>query len=999
MKKAMALVALLCVCAFAHAQTGTISGVISDVTTGEPLIGATILIGPGVGAVTDFDGNYSIVADYGDYTLSVSFVGFEPVSREIKLDRKSLMLQPFKLGTTTLNEVQIIADVARDRETPVAFTNVLPAQIEEELASQDIPMILNSTPGVYATQSGGGDGDARITIRGFNQRNIAVMIDGIPVNDMENGWVYWSNWFGLDAVTRSIQVQRGLGASKVALPSVGGTMNILTQSIDNKKGATIKQEVGVNGFMRTSLGLTTGKMKNGLGITAAGSFKQGNGYVDQTFTKGYFYYLKVEKFLGKKHLLSISAMGAPQRHGQRAYTMPITSYSNKYALDLFEGSDEAYRIMMEKNQKVINDDEMYSQLAAIGIDKSKADQLAILFVDTTGGIDGGLKYNQHWGNLKRRNIDGNGDTTNVEEEILHQKINYYHKPQFTLKDFWTVNDKLSISNKLYLSVGNGGGTDATNTLVGQDGQLVWQDIYDVNVFGTKFNSPIDINYHASEKKSEDILYSNMNNHFWYGLLSTVSYQKNEYLKYAGGLDLRSYKGEHYQEVYDLLGGDYYVPELKDLSEASSEPLDYQTHIKKVGDKISFHNDNFVKWGGLFGQVEYNKDRWTVFVSASGMMTGYKRVDYFKKKDIVLGDDVYEQVIDYGGTFYHNGTDYISAFSGATVTSSGDTTFIDNVNSKDEDGYIVNATEYTVASKESRYATRDWHWIPGMTFKTGANYKFTEFHSAFVNLGYLAKTPQFKYVINYGNKISENLKNEIISAFEFGYAYRKPKIAVNVNGYITEWKNKPQTITIPDDDGGGTSQYSVNGMIALHKGIEADAAYKINSELTLEGLISLGDWKWMSGDSGIVYDENHDSIQFVVFDAKDVHVGDAAQTQISTSIRYGIKNKLFLPKNSAYIKVRATYFARHYMDFDPFILNGVYAGKESWIMPNYTLLDLHTGYSFNVKENRLSLRFSVLNLLDEVYISDGQNGGEFNATTSSVFFGLGRRYNLSLKIKI
>ena len=36
------------------------------------------------------------------------------------------------------------------------------------------------------------------------------MIDGIPVNDMENGWVYWSNWFGLDAVTSNVQVQRGL---------------------------------------------------------------------------------------------------------------------------------------------------------------------------------------------------------------------------------------------------------------------------------------------------------------------------------------------------------------------------------------------------------------------------------------------------------------------------------------------------------------------------------------------------------------------------------------------------------------------------------------------------------------------------------------------------------------------------------------------------------------------------------------------------------------------
>ena len=73
-------------------------------------------------------------------------------------------------------------------------------------------MILNTTPSVYATQQGGGAGDARINIRGFNQRNIAVMINGVPQNDMENGWVYWSNWDGVGTKAVLIQVQRGLSA-------------------------------------------------------------------------------------------------------------------------------------------------------------------------------------------------------------------------------------------------------------------------------------------------------------------------------------------------------------------------------------------------------------------------------------------------------------------------------------------------------------------------------------------------------------------------------------------------------------------------------------------------------------------------------------------------------------------------------------------------------------------------------------------------------------------
>jgi len=283
-----------------------VRGSVIDASTSEPLIGATIIYGKGMGAVTDIDGNYSFEINEGERNLTVSYVGYQQLSKRINVNKNSSVFN-FRLKTLLLNEVQVSADLAKERETPVAFSSIPIKKITEELASQDIPMILNSTPGVYATQSGGGDGDARITIRGFNQRNVAVMIDGIPVNDMENGWVYWSNWFGLDAVTSNIQVQRGLGASKLAIPSVGGTMNILTKGTGNKPGGSIKQELGSFGKLRTSIGYNTGKLQNGWGLTLAGSYKQGNGFVDETSSQGFFYYTKIQKELGK-HILSFSVM-------------------------------------------------------------------------------------------------------------------------------------------------------------------------------------------------------------------------------------------------------------------------------------------------------------------------------------------------------------------------------------------------------------------------------------------------------------------------------------------------------------------------------------------------------------------------------------------------------------------------------------------------------------------------------------------------------------------
>ena len=134
---------------------------------------------------------------------------------------------------------------------------------------------------------------------------------------------------------------------------------------------------------------------------------------------------------------------------------------------------------------------------------------------------------------------------------------------------------------------------------------------------------------------------------------------------------------------------------------------------------------------------------------------------------------------------------------------------------------------------------------------------------------------------------------------------------------------------------------------------------------------------------------------VSFNAEGVHVGDAAQTQYGVSLRYE-------PTYNSYIKLRRTYFHNYYSDFDPLSLNGENAGRESWKIPAYQLIDLHAGYKFKLwYNNKLDLRLSVLNLLDEIYISDAQNNDPYNANyqdfdakSASVFFGLGRRVNIS-----
>ena len=897
-----------------------VCGVVTDALTGEALIGATILYGKGMGTATDYEGNFSFEIQKGERSVQVSYVGYKQINKTITITNKPLTIN-FKLETILLNEVQVVADVARNRETPVAFSTISMKKIDEELASQDIPMVLNSTPGVYATQSGGGDGDARITIRGFNQRNVAVMIDGIPVNDMENGWVYWSNWFGLDAVTSNIQVQRGLGASKIAIPSVGGTMNILTKGTGNKTGGVIKQEVGSYGYLRTSFGYNSGKLNKGWGVTLAGSYKKGNGFVDETWSEGFFYYTKIQKELGK-HIISLSAMGAPQKHGQRSYKSDIATYDTTFARLFSDDTDFSDRI-----------------------------------------VNKGIEFNKHWGYLDRWSINSSGDTTH-KKETLNTKQNYYHKPQFALRDFWTVTNNLYMSNIAYASIGNGGGTAISGSSYDQNGQYNLQEIYNVNVSGPFSIDPL---YSDVERKSGNYLKSSINNHYWYGLLSTMNYQLTDKISLSGGVDIRYYKGEHYREIYDLLGGDYAITED---DETQLSP------IKRKGDIIGYHNDGLVKWHGIFSQVEYSNGILSGFLNISGSKSAYKRIDYFKKKDLVLADTTYRKALGSHKFFGEMLMDTIWHMGKA----------------------------YTMQSNEAKNNATNWKWISGYTLKSGTNFNIDEYNNVFVNIGYISKAPRFNNVYDFENQLYKEIENEIVKALEVGYAYKKSLFSINANGYYTLWENKPAdggvTIRIDDID----FKSNINGMNALHKGLEFDFGLRLTQQLTLEGLLSLGDWIWKSGDSIVFYDENNnigvdafgDTVN-VVFDAEEVHVGDAAQTQFGLSIRYE-------PINNAYFKIRGIYFDNYYADFDPLTLTEGNKGRESWKIPSYKLLDLHCGYKFKLSDkHKLDFRVSILNLLNEKYISDAQNNDPYNANyqdfdakSAGVFFGLGRRFNMSVK---
>lgn len=331
-QKVLLLLIVFSIFSFSIYAQGTIKGIIVDEANNEALVGATIQVeGTSNGTATGLDGSFTLNIATGLSTLKISFLGYIDKKLDVNIingEVKNMGKIGLAIASVGLDEVRIVSSFARDRVTPVAVATIKPVFIEEKLGTQEFPEILKSTPSVYATKDGGGYGDSRINLRGFDSDNIGILVNGVPVNDMESGKVYWSNWAGLSDVTQTMQVQRGLGASKLAISSVGGTINILSRTTDMKQGGSIFYGVGNDGYQKQSFTVSTGLMDNGWAITFSGSHNWGSKFVTATQFDGWSYFANISKRINDEHRISFTAFGAPQTHNQRSNRHLIADYLN-----------------------------------------------------------------------------------------------------------------------------------------------------------------------------------------------------------------------------------------------------------------------------------------------------------------------------------------------------------------------------------------------------------------------------------------------------------------------------------------------------------------------------------------------------------------------------------------------------------------------------------------------------------------------------------------------
>lgn len=563
--------------AFAAGNTTNCKGTVVD-ENGEAIIGASIVVTDGQAlGTTDLDGHFDVRVPSAARSLTISYVGYESKDVAVLADMGVISLEP---STELLNDVVVTQSIARTRQTPVAVSQVNKAEIETKLGTMELPEVLNTTPGVWATKDGGGFGDAKINMRGFQSANVAVLVNGIPVNDMEGGWVYWSNWAGLGDVASNIQTQRGLGAAVLSAPSVGGTINITTQSLDAERGGNVWYGFGNDGMNNMGAKVSTGLMENGWAITLQGSRKWGDGYIQGTDFNAYSYFINVSKRINAYHQLSLTAFGAPQRHNKR-------------------GSQDGLSIInyQEYAKSVMGEVSPYRYNATFG-------------------------YDRHG---KQRSSNRNT----------------YHKPQISLAHIWKINEKSSLSTTVYVSLSKGGGYSGQGR--GDYSHTSWYGASNGSV-NTLFRCPdgtfdyaaVQEMNAASTTGSNMVMSQSNNSHNWYGLVSTYN---NRFwdgkLNFLAGLDMRYYVGYHDNTIIDLYDGEYYMDDssrknVKPANNAAAADPNWKYEKLGVGDVVYRDYEGRTVQEGAYvqGELSLLDKRLNLVLSGSLSNTSYERIDHF-----------------------------------------------------------------------------------------------------------------------------------------------------------------------------------------------------------------------------------------------------------------------------------------------------------------------------------------------------------------------------------
>lgn len=527
--------------------------------------------------ITDSNGKFFIHTDLNAGEIQFVHPEFQTVLREFNFkNRSNLDFGEIRLivFSSALEEVVIIGkgviDLERNRKTTTAVSTVTKEEIQtRNVGNVEFPNILRNTPSAYISSESGGFGDGKLFVRGFDQSNTAFLLNGQPVNGMQNGQLYWSNWNGLTDIVSAVEVQRGLGSSKLAVSSAGGTVNLITKTTEKNKGGFVRLLSGNDSFMEATVSYDTGVNDNGWGFSFLVDYWKAHAkYANGTKGEGQNYFFSVGKEM-ENHNFNLLLTGAPLIHDQN----PSKS------MELYNRFGQKYN-----NQYGFRNGEYLPE-------KRKFYHKPIFNFNWDWAIDQDIELST----VLYASFGHGGGTQTYGRDI--SQIAY--QP--------TENDDLL--NGAYHP---------------NNGLIDWNYVQDF------YNTEINDGFSRGDQGT--MLTSTINNNQYYGGIANFEYQKIENLDLNIGVDLRYYRDKHFKQLIDKMGLEGRMenfggnPQHTVTKTFKADPWAVLFNHAGEENRVNYDFSESINYHGSFAQAEWANDNFSVFLQGAISNQSYRRVD-------------------------------------------------------------------------------------------------------------------------------------------------------------------------------------------------------------------------------------------------------------------------------------------------------------------------------------------------------------------------------------
>ena len=503
-----------------------------------------------------------------------------------------------KRDTTIVNAV----DTTIEENKEGALDNIPVVSLDEndnlDGSAQNVASQMNAGRNPFVNAATFNFSAVRFRIRGYDSDLFATYMNGVPMENLDNGFTPYGLWGGLNDVLRNRQNTNGLQMAKYGPGDLGGSTFLDTRAFRQRRQTTINYAVSNRNYSnRVFITHSTGFNKKGWAFSVSGSRRWADeGFTDGTYYNGWSGYMGIDKRINPNHLLSFVAFATPTENGRQGSSVQEmldiagTNFYNPYW---------GYQNGKKRNVSVAKSFQPF------------------------GILTHDWKVNDHTTLLTAASyMYGNRSTTGLDwYNAPDPRPDYYrYLPSY---------EKDPVRKQMIL--------DALKNDVNKR-QINWDALYNANYANRETIKNVNgiIGNDITGRRSVYIVEERVTNTSRYNINTVLNTKINKHIDLSAGLTFEGQRNNYYKKVNDLLGGAFYV-DINQFAQrdfgnnpvAVQNDVNHPNRILGVGDKFGYDYTINIQKTVEWIQADVKLKKLEFFISGEHSYTNFWRVGNVK----------------------------------------------------------------------------------------------------------------------------------------------------------------------------------------------------------------------------------------------------------------------------------------------------------------------------------------------------------------------------------